>query len=207
MNGSSAQLTIFAEGSTTLSYFAVDNAGNSESPKTITIKVDRKAPTLTMPAAVTVNATSPAGAVVSFSPTASDGTDPSPPPPAPPPPGSTFPIGQKPVSCTATDHAGNTSTPGTFFVTVKGAPAQVADLIDELLTMLKRPALSAPLKLSLQTASQRLIERKPSLACATLGSFITAIKHALPPPPHNRSTQTADRRRNPHPCRDPLLRT
>jgi hypothetical protein len=42
--GASATVTISAEGTTTLSYFAVDNAGNQEAAKTLTVRIDRTAP-------------------------------------------------------------------------------------------------------------------------------------------------------------------
>jgi hypothetical protein len=49
--GSSAQLEVSAEGVTTVSYFARDNAGNAEQPRTLTIRIDRTAPTLACAAA------------------------------------------------------------------------------------------------------------------------------------------------------------
>jgi hypothetical protein len=45
VNGGSASVTITAEGVTTLSYFATDNAGNLETAKNLTINIDRSAPT------------------------------------------------------------------------------------------------------------------------------------------------------------------
>lgn len=51
-SGGTASVTISAEGTTTVSYFGTDNAGNSENPKTLTIKLDKTPPTITgMPAA------------------------------------------------------------------------------------------------------------------------------------------------------------
>src|SRR2546426_2968291 len=40
-------MTISAEGITILTYFAVDNAGNQETPKTLTVRIDKTAPTVT----------------------------------------------------------------------------------------------------------------------------------------------------------------
>ena len=74
-------------------------------------------PVLIMPANMTVELTGPGGAVVTFSPTATDAGGPvtvS----CTPPSGSTFPLGNKTVNCIATDAAGNTSS-GTFVVTVQ----------------------------------------------------------------------------------------
>jgi len=47
VNGSSASVAITTEGITTLTYFATDNAGNSEVPKSVTVRIDRTAPSIT----------------------------------------------------------------------------------------------------------------------------------------------------------------
>jgi hypothetical protein len=44
--GSTASVTISAEGITTVTYFATDNAGNQESPKSLTVRVDKTPPTV-----------------------------------------------------------------------------------------------------------------------------------------------------------------
>ena len=47
-----ASLTISAEGVTTVTYFAVDRAGNAEAPRTLRVSIDRTPPAITgMPAA------------------------------------------------------------------------------------------------------------------------------------------------------------
>jgi hypothetical protein len=51
VSGPSATLLITAEGATTLTYHAVDNASNAEPPQTMTIRIDKTAPTLTFGAA------------------------------------------------------------------------------------------------------------------------------------------------------------
>jgi hypothetical protein len=43
-NGNSYAPSISAEGTTTIRYFATDNAGNGESPKTLTVKIDKTPP-------------------------------------------------------------------------------------------------------------------------------------------------------------------
>jgi PKD repeat protein len=45
--GSGTTVGIAAEGATTLTYFAIDNAGNQEAPQTVTVRIDKNAPTLT----------------------------------------------------------------------------------------------------------------------------------------------------------------
>jgi hypothetical protein len=52
--GSSASVRISQEGTTTLAYFARDNAGNNEAAQMTTIKIDKTAPTLTCSAAPAV---------------------------------------------------------------------------------------------------------------------------------------------------------
>jgi hypothetical protein len=47
VNGAAASLTISAEGITTLTYFATDNAGNPEVPKSVTVRIDRTPPSIT----------------------------------------------------------------------------------------------------------------------------------------------------------------
>ncbi len=54
-SGASANLSITAEGITTVSYFARDNAGNTETVKTLTVKIDKTAPVLTSSATANGN--------------------------------------------------------------------------------------------------------------------------------------------------------
>ena len=80
------------------------------------------APTLNLPGDITAEATSPAGAVVSFNVTASDAQDdPDPIPTCSPASGSTFPIGTTTVDCSVTDSDDNT-TEGSFTITVIDSP-------------------------------------------------------------------------------------
>jgi hypothetical protein len=46
VSGSSTSIVVSTEGSNTITYFAVDNAGNSETSRTLSVKVDKTAPTL-----------------------------------------------------------------------------------------------------------------------------------------------------------------
>ena len=46
VSGTGAVLSITAEGVTTITYFAVDKAANSETPRKFTIKIDRSPPTM-----------------------------------------------------------------------------------------------------------------------------------------------------------------
>src|SRR5439155_4231730 len=80
---------------------------------------DTTAPVLVgMPSSFSTEAVSSSGASVSYSPpTATDDTDPSPTVSCSPTSGSSFPLGQTTVTCTATD-ASNNSTSESFTVTV-----------------------------------------------------------------------------------------
>jgi len=45
--GNSASTPITAEGETTITFFATDNAGNAEAPKSVTVKIDKTKPVIT----------------------------------------------------------------------------------------------------------------------------------------------------------------
>ncbi|MDO9495590.1 MAG: HYR domain-containing protein [Nocardioides sp.] len=88
----------------------------------LVVPPDTSPPVLDLPADIAVDATGSTGAVVAYTVSATDDTDPSPTVVCVPASGSTFPIGTTPVDCTATDDAGNSDT-GSFDVTV--APVTV----------------------------------------------------------------------------------
>jgi uncharacterized repeat protein (TIGR01451 family) len=111
----------YLPGTITITWTATDSFGQqSRAPQSVTV-VDTQKPALTLPASQTVNATSDAGAPVSFTVTATDNcgtpsvvctnqnsqvvTS-----------GATFPIGTTVVTCTATDGSGNQSA-GSFSIT------------------------------------------------------------------------------------------
>ncbi|MBI1910900.1 MAG: SBBP repeat-containing protein [Deltaproteobacteria bacterium] len=122
---------------------------------TIVIGVDATAPVITVPSNMSVNATGPAGASVTYTATAADAVDPSPAINCAPASGSTFPIGTTAVACTATDWAANSSTTG-FYVTVLGPGEIIANLISVIesynLTQGVMNSLSAKLQNALATA-------------------------------------------------------
>jgi hypothetical protein len=113
----------FALGATPVNCSAQDLFGNSASGSfTITV-VDTTPPAVVVPAAVSVPATSPAGAVVTFTASASDLVSGTVPVSCTPASGGTFAIGSTRVTCTADDAAGLRGT-ASFNVTVadQGAP-------------------------------------------------------------------------------------
>ncbi len=115
----------FALGMTTVTCSATDQAGNAGTASFKVTVQDTTPPTLTVPADITAEATSAAGAAVTFTATAADLVDPSPVVNCTPASGATFALGMTTVSCTAKDSTGNTSNAKTFTVTVqdKTAPA------------------------------------------------------------------------------------
>ena len=120
-------------GTDTFTYRASDGF-TSSAPATVTIHVaDTTGPTLSLPADITKEATSAAGANVTYDATASDNVDGSLPPACTPPSGSTFPIGTTQVDCSATDAAGNTTT-GSFHVTVSDTTAPTLSAVPSSIT-------------------------------------------------------------------------
>ena len=111
-----------------------DRAGNTVQDTQTSINIDRTAPVLTIPANMTVNATSPGGAIVSFAASAVDTQDPAPVVKCVPASGSMFEVKATAVSCTATDRAGNSAT-GNFQVTVLGPLDQTANLMNAIVQM------------------------------------------------------------------------
>jgi N-acetylneuraminic acid mutarotase len=98
--------------------------------------IDTTPPIISPHEDVTVEATSPAGAAVTYiSPTTSDAVDGPGVATCSPPSGSTFPLGPSTVTCTAADRAGNVALPVTFTVTVQDTTAPSLSV---------PPALAAP---------------------------------------------------------------
>jgi hypothetical protein len=160
----------FPMGTTTLTYTATDASGLMSTANWSITVVDDEPPVLTIPPSFAVNATTPSGAVVSFSYSATDNGGPasvtcsraS---------GSTFAIGQTTVTCTATDGSGNT-TPGSFTVTVVGARAQLEDLIARVVALALQNGTSQPLLNMLGTALRDPGSNSPDVACIKLSDFV-----------------------------------
>jgi len=120
---------VYPLGTTTVTAKATDALGYTIT-KTFTITVqDTTPPTLTVPGNITgVEATSPAGAVVTYpAPTATDLVTASPTITSLPPSGSTFPVGTTTVVVTAKDAANNSAT-SSFTVTVVDTTAPVVNI-------------------------------------------------------------------------------
>ncbi len=108
---------IFPLGSTVVTCSSRDAAGNSAS-SSFTVDVrDTTAPTLRMPGGITVDATGPLGALVSFAASADDLLDGAVPVSCLPASRTTFALGSTVVTCSARDSAGNVAL-GSFTVRV-----------------------------------------------------------------------------------------
>jgi len=119
--------TFFPIGTTTVSCTATNAFGvQSSGSFTITLIADPR-PTLILPDDINVELTSPAGVVVTFTPTATDGVDGTIPVVCTPPSGSTFALGSTVVLCSATNSRGYTRF-GSFFVFVRDTTPPVLTL-------------------------------------------------------------------------------
>jgi virginiamycin B lyase len=108
-------------------WFDRDNLGIVDIGQAVLLQ-DTVPPAITVPADMTVAASSGAGATVSFTVTANDDVDGPTPVGCVPASGSTFPIGTSTVTCTATDKAGNSASKS-FHVTVTSVVDTVAPVI------------------------------------------------------------------------------
>jgi hypothetical protein len=108
--------SVFALGSTSVNCSATNSHGKTTSGS-FSVTVEAPAPVLHLPANITAEATSPAGAMVTFSATATDAVDISVPVICAPASGSVFAFGSTTVNCSATNSHGKT-TSGSFSVNV-----------------------------------------------------------------------------------------
>lgn len=111
--------SLFPVGTTTVNCTAQDAEGHTTTGGFPVHVVDTTAPVLTLPGPISVEATSPAGAPVTFSASASDLVDGTVAVTCTPASGSTFAPGTTVVRCSATDAHGNTAR-DSFGVTVTG---------------------------------------------------------------------------------------
>jgi hypothetical protein len=132
---------------------------------------DTTPPVLTLPTSVTVDATTPGGAVVSYTATATDDVDGAVPVTCRPASGSTFPIGDTTVGCTASDSAGNEAS-GAFVVHVRGA----ADQLGSLLVAVSNAGPGSALADKVRLAQSYLADGNVAAACTTLDGFIGLAK-------------------------------
>jgi len=116
----------FLLGDTNVTWTATDASGNTSTATSRVTIIDTTGPTIAVTSDITTDATSAAGAVVTYTdPTATDLVDGSVVVTCSPVSGSTFPIEDTTITCTAIDAASNTAT-STFKVTVQAVLDSIA---------------------------------------------------------------------------------
>lgn len=160
----------FMVGVTTITWKATDASGNITTAEQ-SIKVhDAEAPSLTVPASFSRNATSSLGRIIDYLVTAQDNVavtslvceQAS---------GSMFSIDRHTVNCTASDAAGNSVTKS-FVVEVVDAPTQLRNLLQYLLGLGLSNGTTNPLANELQYA---LTEPASAMSCKKMSDFINML--------------------------------
>jgi hypothetical protein len=178
--------TLFAIGVTPVTCYATNNVDSGSAPCTFIVTVqDTQAPVITCPPPTVVNATGPAGAVVSFAVTAADNCSVT--VVSTPASGSVFAIGDTAVQSTAADPSANQAS-CSFNVHVKGAAEQTADLLMALNSLnLSKPGVKNALLFQLNATLASLQTNNLVAACGALQSFIQTVNAQ-----RNKSISTAD---------------
>jgi probable HAF family extracellular repeat protein len=128
--------------------------------------------TLSVPTDITVPATGPAGAVVTFSVSATGGTGPltiS----CTPASGATFPVGTTTVNCSAGDASGNSAS-ASFLVNVLSAAQQLSLLQSSVLNL--NVTIAGSLVAKLQSIQASLATGATTAACNQLNAFINEVQ-------------------------------
>jgi hypothetical protein len=119
--GADASIDITTDGTSTLTFFADGAMENLETPAAVTVRIDKTAPVIGVPATQTAIESVPGGAVVAYpAPAITDATSGLASSSCLPAAGTLFAVGTTTVTCTAADVAGNVAT-ATFAVTVTAA--------------------------------------------------------------------------------------
>jgi hypothetical protein len=159
-------------GVTTIVWTAKDDAGNTASATQTVTVVDVEAPVFGLAAQslLEYNATTPSGANVTFSTSATDNvgvTSLS----CEPASGSLFPVGHTTVTCTASDAAGNTSHES-FTVSVIGAHEQLFNLLQYVIGLNLPNGTAQPLINQLRAA----YSQDAYGACNKMGDFVSMVQ-------------------------------
>jgi hypothetical protein len=131
---------------------------------------DTTPPVITVPGDITTDATGPNGAVVSYAASATDDVDGPLPVTCIPSSGSTFPIGNTTVQCSATDAAGN-GADASFEVNVTGA----SDQLEELIVFVTGMGPGWSLADKLEGVRGALSAGDHAEACETLAAFLNQV--------------------------------
>jgi len=148
------------------------SAPSAPAPVVVTV-VDRTPPALSVPSLLVVNATSPGGALVSYTATATDSTGIAVAPVCSTPSRTVFAAGTTTVTCTATDARGNTSPAQAFAVHVRGAGEQLVRVLQQVRGW-KSQALPGRVNQVI-----RVFAKGPARACGLLGVLDKDLRGSL----------------------------
>jgi len=161
-------------GQTIITWTATDASANKANASQSVTVADKEPPTLGVPADFAVNATSPAGAVVTYKVIASDNvavaslT-------CSPESGTTFPVGTSSVTCVASDPSGNRAS-ATFHVTVLSVQAQISNLETSVTSLALSTGTTTSLLAKLNGALAAANAGDVATACASLQDFINETR-------------------------------
>jgi hypothetical protein len=161
----------FSLGTTLVTCTAQDTRNNLTS-KSFTVEVvDTTAPDLTVPANMTIEATGPSGATVTFSASASDIVDGDVTVDCIPTSGSVFSLGTTTVTCTAVDAAGNEAQDG-FTVTVVDTTPPTVNVPDDLTVEATGPAGATA---TFTASADDLVDGDVATACDPASGSVFAL--------------------------------
>ena len=161
-------------GQTIITWTATDASANTANASQRVTVADNEPPSLGVPADFAVNATSPAGAVVTYAVTASDNVSVAS-SACNPASGTTFPIGSTSVTCVASDPSGNRAS-ATFHVTVLSAQAQISNLETSVTNLALSTGTTTSLLAKLNGALAAANAGDVATACASLQDFINQTR-------------------------------
>lgn len=174
--------SVFPLGVTTVGCVATDAAGNTAPASFDVTVVDTRPPSITVPASISVSASSPSGAQVSYAVSATDVVSGSVPTTCSLASGSQFPIGTTTVHCSAVDAAGNIAT-ADFTVTVLTPTSPIDVLVNSLSGIINSLNIAPLLKTRLLAYVQQLpmtvsglTADQKALAIRKVQAFIAAVQ-------------------------------
>jgi HYR domain/FG-GAP-like repeat len=136
-----------------------------------TSPVDVTPPLILTPTETTVEATSPAGAAVTYVVSAIDDVDPNPAVSCLPTSGATFPIGTTTVTCTATDASGNSST-ASFAIYIVDTTPPVVTVPSDITT---DATSSSGAVITYFASATDIADPNPTVSCSTASGSMFAI--------------------------------
>ncbi|HUJ71816.1 MAG TPA: choice-of-anchor Q domain-containing protein [Verrucomicrobiae bacterium] len=163
-------------GVTTVTLTATDHQGATNSCTATVTVVNHVPPTITCPPTIATAAVTPAGAVVAFSNPPASGCSPT--VRCSPDSGSTFPIGDTTVACTASDVSGNTNS-CSFTVHVKNVTEQLSDTDATISGLGLDSRTAAKLHQNLHRISMQVARHHAAAACKQLLSLVLVTEHQL----------------------------